>query len=148
MRWAKFRANFTLDHLFIALALKFRGEIQIGPKLPYSCRPGSPTLRPGNKPPPANVSCSLRHHSAPSVDVDPWRDEDIAPVVDLLTAQPTTPHGDRALPLAGHRYGAAAAAADSSGAGALPTYKVASQLEVGLEEFELFIIDCLRGALL
>jgi hypothetical protein len=41
---------------------------------------------------------------------------------------------------------AAAAAAGGGGAGALPTYKAAPQLEVRLEEFELFAIDRLRGA--
>jgi len=41
-----------------------------------------------------------------------------------------------------HRQLAAAA----GGAGALPTYRAAPQLEVRLEEFELFAIDRLRGA--
>ena len=47
-----------------------------------------------------------------------------------------------------HRQVAAAAAAagGGGGAGALPTYKAAPQLEVRLEEFELFAIDRLRGA--
>jgi hypothetical protein len=45
-----------------------------------------------------------------------------------------------------HRQLAAAAAAGSSGAGVLPTYRVAPQLEVRLEEFEIFAIDRLRGA--
>ena len=40
---------------------------------------------------------------------------------------------------------AAAAAAGGGGAGALPTYRAAPQLEVRLEEFELFAIDRLRG---
>lgn len=40
----------------------------------------------------------------------------------------------------------AAAAAGSGGTGALPTYRAAPQLEVRLEEFELFAIDRLRGA--
>ncbi|KAF7008954.1 hypothetical protein CFC21_023595 [Triticum aestivum] len=39
---------------------------------------------------------------------------------------------------------AAAASGGGSGAGALPTYRVAPQLEVRLEEFELFAIDRLR----
>jgi len=46
-----------------------------------------------------------------------------------------------------HRQLAAAAAAGGGGgAGALPTYRAAPQLEVRLEEFELFAIDRLRGA--
>jgi len=34
----------------------------------------------------------------------------------------------------------------AAGAGGLPIYKTAPQLEVRLEEFELFAIDRLRGA--
>jgi hypothetical protein len=48
-----------------------------------------------------------------------------------------------------HRQIAAEAAAGvgcGGGAGGLPTYRVAPQLEVRLEEFELFAIDRLRGA--
>lgn len=41
---------------------------------------------------------------------------------------------------------AAASGGGGGGAGALPTYKAAPQLEVRLEEFELFAIDRLRGA--
>ncbi|GJN33629.1 hypothetical protein PR202_gb22249 [Eleusine coracana subsp. coracana] len=48
-----------------------------------------------------------------------------------------------------HRQLAAAAAAGGggSGTGGLPTYRTAPQLEVRLEEFELFAIDRLRGAI-
>jgi hypothetical protein len=38
-------------------------------------------------------------------------------------------------------------AAAGGGGGVLPTYRAAPQLEVRLEEFELFAIDRLRGAI-
>jgi hypothetical protein len=40
-----------------------------------------------------------------------------------------------------------AAAGGGGGGGGLPTYRAAPQLEVRLEEFELFAIDRLRGAI-
>jgi DNA primase large subunit len=46
-----------------------------------------------------------------------------------------------------HRHLAAAAGGGGGDAGGLPTYRAAPQLEMRLEEFELFAIDRLRGSI-